>query len=134
MVFERVRGHLMELMEELRAEDIGCILRPETAGRASQFGTLEELLSLSKEVEGVAPCVDFAHLHARTGAGNSYEEFVALLNLIERELGRSGLQTMHIHISGIDYGSAGERRHLVLADSNFRYVELLNPAQISLLV
>ena len=125
IVYERVRGRLVELIEELRAEGNGSILRPETTGKASQFGTLEELLRLSKEVEGVAPCVDFAHLHARTGANNSYEEFAALLELIEGELGRAGLENMHIHISGIDYSSAGERKHLNLADADLRYVELL---------
>ncbi len=125
IVYERVRGHLVELTEELRAEGNGAILRPETTGKASQFGTLEELLMLSKEVEGVAPCVDFAHLHARTGADNSYEEFAALLEFIEGELGRVGLEDMHIHISGIDYGPGGERKHLNLADADLRYVELL---------
>ncbi len=125
VVYERVRRHLQELTEELRAEGNETILRPETMGKVSQFGTLEELLMLSKEVEGVAPCVDFAHLHARTGAANSYVEFMALLGLIEGELGRTGLEDMHIHISGIDYGSRGERKHLNLADADLRYAELL---------
>lgn len=125
IVYERVRGHLVELIEELRAESNGATLRPETTGKASQFGTLEELLRLSKEVEGVAPCVDFAHLHARTGADNSYKEFAASLELIEGELGQAGLEDMHIHISGIDYGPGGERKHLNLADADLRYVELL---------
>ena len=125
IVYQRVRGHLRELTEELRAEGNGAILRPETTGKASQFGALEELLMLSKEVKGVAPCVDFAHLHARTGDDNSYEEFAALLELIEGELGRAGLEDMHIHISGIDYGPGGERKHLNLADADLRYVELL---------
>ena len=125
IVYERVRGYLVELTDELRAEGNGAILRPETTGKASQFGTLAELLMLSKEVEGVAPCVDFAHLHARTGADNSYEEFAVLLEFIEGELGRAGLEDMHIHISGIDYGPSGERKHLNLADADLRYVELL---------
>lgn len=125
IVYQRVRGHLRELTEELQAEGNGAILRPETTGKASQFGALEELLMLSKEVEGIAPCVDFAHLHARTGDDNSYEEFAALLELIEGELGRAGLEDMHIHISGIDYGPGGERKHLNLADADLRYVELL---------
>jgi len=125
IVYERVRGHLVELVEELRAEGNGAILRPETTGKVSQFGTLEELLMLSKEVEGVAPCVDFAHLHARTGADNSYEEFAAFLELIGGELGQAGLGDMHIHISGIDYGPGGEKAHLNLEDADLRYVELL---------
>jgi len=125
VVYERVRGHLMELVEQLREEGVGVILRPETTGKVSQFGTLEELLSLSQEVDGVAPCVDFAHVHARTGKLNSYEEFVAILSLIEEKLGRAGLEDMHIHISGIDYGPKGEKEHLNLADADLHYVELL---------
>jgi deoxyribonuclease-4 len=125
IVYERVRGHLVELVEELRAEGNGTTLRPETTGRISQFGTLDEVVMLSKEVEGVAPCVDFAHLHARSGADNSYEEFVAFLELIETELGQAGLGDMHIHVSGIDYGRGGEKQHLNLEEADLRYVELL---------
>ena len=124
-VYERVKGHLAELTDQLREEGMGVVLRPETTGKASQFGTLEELLELSREVEGVAPCVDFAHMHARTGQLNSYDEFCGLLSLIEEKLGRAGLEDMHIHISGIDYGPKGEKEHLNLAEADLRYVELL---------
>lgn len=125
VVYERIRSHLTELVEELRGEGNGITLRPETTGKASQFGTLEELLGLSKEVGGVAPCVDFAHIHARTGGTNSYEEFAALLESIKQELGSAALQDMHIHMSGIEYGPGGEKEHLDLADADLRYVELM---------
>jgi deoxyribonuclease-4 len=125
VVYERVRGHLVELTQELRAEGNGTVLRPETTGKQSQFGTLEELLALSREVEGVAPCVDFAHLHARAGKNNSYEEFVAILGSVEKELGQAGLSDMHIHLSGIEYGPKGERKHLMLDEADMRYVEVL---------
>jgi len=36
-------------------------------GKRTQFGTLEEVLALSAEIEGVMPCLDFCHLHAREG-------------------------------------------------------------------
>jgi len=125
VVYERIRSHLTELVDELRAEGNEITLRPETTGKVSQFGTLEELLRLSKEVEGVAPCVDFAHIHARTGGTNSYEEFIALLEGIEQELGNAALEDMHIHMSGIEYGPGGEKEHLDLADADLRYVELM---------
>ncbi len=124
-VYERVRRHLVEMTEELRAEGNGAVLRPETTGKGSQFGTLDELLALSREVPGVAPCVDFAHLHARTGANNSYDEFAATLRQVEEALGRAALDDMHIHVSGIEYTAAGEREHLMLADSDLQYEELL---------
>jgi deoxyribonuclease-4 len=126
VVYERVKGHLVELTQELRAEGNDTVLRPETTGKQSQFGTLEELLALSREVvEGVAPCVDLAHLHARTGANNSYEEFVAILGDIEEELGRAGLEDMHIHLSGIEYGPKGEGKHIMLDEADMRYTEVL---------
>jgi len=125
VVYERVTGHLVELTQELRAEGNDTILRPETTGKQSQFGTLAELLALSREVEGVAPCVDFAHLHARTGANNSYEEFVAILSKVEAALGRTGLEDMHIHLSGIEYSPRGERKHTMLVEADMRYIEML---------
>jgi len=125
VVYERVKGHLVELTQELRAEGNDTVLRPETTGKQSQFGTLEELLALSREVESVAPCVDFAHLHARTGHNNSYQEFTAILDDIEKELGRAGLANMHIHLSGIEYGPKGEGKHVMLDEADMHYVELL---------
>ena len=125
VVYERVKGHLVELIQELRTEGNGTVLRPETTGKQSQFGTLEELLALSREVEGVAPCVDFAHLHARTGANNSYEEFAAILGSLEKELGQAGLEDMHIHLSGIEYGPKGEKEHIMLDEADIHYMEVL---------
>src|SRR3989338_7586162 len=72
------------------------------------------------------PCVDFAHFHARTnGKYNSYGEFSSILEKIEKSLGKSGLQNMHIHITGIEYGEKGEKNHLTLEESDLKYEELL---------
>jgi deoxyribonuclease-4 len=103
-VYATVKSNLEQTVRRLRAEGNQVLLRPETMGKGSQFGTLEEVLSLSAEVEGVAPCLDFSHLHARTGRLNSYEEFIAMLQQVEEKLGRQALDSMHIHVSGILYG------------------------------
>ena len=124
-VYARVKEMLKETVKLLRAEGNLVLLRPETTGKGSQFGTLEEVLNLSDEVEGIAPCIDFAHMHARSGELNSYEEFLALLKQVEDRLGRQALDHMHIHLSGIEYGKRGEIRHLNLRESDLRYVELL---------
>lgn len=126
VVYERLKGHLVEITGVLREEGNGAVLRPETTGKASQFGTVEELIALSREVAGVLPCVDFAHLHARSGgACNSPAEFAHVLRLIEEGLGRAGLDDMHVHISGIEYTDKGEREHLNLAEADLRYRELV---------
>ena len=126
VVYERLKEHMVGITTILREEDNGVMLRPETTGKPSQFGTIEELVALSREVPGVLPCVDFAHLHARSGgAYNSPQEFAHVLHLIEEGLGRAALDDMHIHVSGIEYTDKGERQHLNLADADLRYRELV---------
>ena len=124
-VYARTKGLLEETVKQIRAAGHQVLLLPETTGKGSQFGTLKEVLNLSAEIEGVAPCLDFAHLHARTGRLNSYEEFMAILKQVEGRLGRQALGQMHIHLSGIQYGRKGEIHHLNLRESDLRYVELL---------
>ena len=123
--YNTVKKYVGEVLKQLKQEDIHLWIRPELMGKGSQFGTLEEILNLSAEMEGVAPCVDFAHWHARTGAFNSYREFAAMLSQIENRLGRTALGNMHIHASGIAYGKKGELKHLNLKESDFNYIELL---------
>jgi deoxyribonuclease-4 len=124
-VYATVKKNLEQIVAKLRAEGNRVLIRPEVMGRASQFGTLEEILQLSYEIDGVAPTLDFAHWHARTGKANSYNEFMAILRKVESKLGRKALDNMHIHVSGISYGARGENKHLDLADSDFKYEEML---------
>lgn len=125
IVYQRVKGSLERAVATLRREGNPVLIRPEVMGKDTQFGTLEEVLSLSAEIEGVLPAVDFAHWHARHGKNNSYEEFLLVLKQVESRLGRPGLEKMHIHLSGIEYSQAGERKHLNLKEADLRYRELL---------
>jgi deoxyribonuclease-4 len=123
--YTTVKRHLQEVVNTLQKEGNKVTISPEVTGKPSQFGTLEELLKLSSEMEGVAFCLDFSHWHARTGKANSYQEFLDILDQIERKLGRQALDNMHIHVSGIAYGKKGEIKHLMLPDSDLHYTELL---------
>lgn len=126
-VYERARQKLLELTGILREEGCSATLRPETMGKGAMFGTLAEVVELSRDVPGVLPCIDFAHLHARAGDGsfNSYDEFSAALKTVEAGLGRHGLETLHIHLSGIAYTAKGERHHLPLNEADMNYRALL---------
>ena len=126
-VFDNVKRSLETILKILDQEGIDIDIRPETTGKPTQFGTLEEILKLSREFYGrVYPCIDFAHLHARSnGRENSYEEFVKTLEQVESVLGKNALENMHIHISGIAYGKKGEKYHLNLDESDLKYRELL---------
>ena len=125
VVYGKIKGILEEIVFELKEEDNFVTLRPEVMGRESQFGTLEEILRLSEEIEGVKPCIDFAHLHARTGGFNKKPEFIKVLEEVEKALGKEELKDLLIHISGIEYGAQGEKKHLNLLESDMNYRELL---------
>lgn len=123
--YSTVKKYLAEIMNQLKRENNRVWVRPEIMGKPSQFGTLEEILNLSVELERVAPCIDFTHWHARTGKFNSYHEFASILLQVKQRLGTAALDDMHIHVSGIAYGKSGEIKHLNLKESDFHYVELL---------
>jgi deoxyribonuclease IV len=107
-------------VDELRKAGNPATIRPETMGKSAMLGSFEDALEMSKSIEGVLPCLDFAHLHARPGDGtmNTYEEWSAVLKAYEKALGKAALKRLHIHLSGIDYGPKGEKEHLKLAEAD----------------
>jgi deoxyribonuclease-4 len=125
-VHRTVRESLTHIVSTLRAEGNAVQVRPELTGKPTQYGDLEELLRLSVEVEGVLPCIDFSHLYARTAGGfNSYDDIMRVLERYAEVLGTESLADMHLHASGIEFTPKGERRHLRLSESKYRYKELL---------
>ncbi|MDD5605489.1 MAG: TIM barrel protein [Dehalococcoidales bacterium] len=123
--FKEILTNLTKVTSQL--EEAGSIinLAPETSGKPSQFGTLEEILQLCTSLGGVTPCIDFAHLHAYSGVVNTYEEFAGILDRVSAILGKEALGKLHLHVSGIHYGLKGELKHLPLDESDFNYPQLL---------
>lgn len=119
---------LSACMQELRASKNPITLRPETMGKRGQMGSLSDCLLFSQEIEGVEPCLDFAHLHARQGDGslNSVAEWRTVMAQYRTALGENALQRLHTHLSGIAYTSGGERKHLLLRDSDLDLNALLS--------
>lgn len=111
---------LKSCVAELRKSGNPATLRPETMGKSAMLGSFEDALEMAKSIEGVEPCLDFAHLHARPGDGtmNSYEEWSVLLKSYSGALGLAALKRLHIHLSGIEYGPKGEKEHLELKEAD----------------
>ena len=124
--YKKIRAQIKTITYELEKINNKIWIRPETTGKATQWGDLGEIIKLSKEFEYVLPCVDFSHLHARyNGTHNTYDEFSKMLELIGKELGEVALNNFHAHLAGIDYSSKGEKRHLNLDESDMNYKDLL---------
>jgi deoxyribonuclease IV len=107
---------------ELRKSSNPVTLRPETMGKSAMLGSLADTLQMAQAIEGVLPCLDFAHLHARPGDGsmNTLKEWSSVLDSYARALGDEGLGRLHIHLSGINYGPKGEKAHLKLKDADLK--------------
>jgi len=126
LLYSKVKGQLEKIMETVRKEKLGIDIRPETVGKVAQFGTLDEIIQLSQDIDGVLPCIDFAHMHASTnGKYNTYDEFREILGKVEEGLGKAALKNMHCHVSGIAYSARGEQNHLILEESDFNYKDLV---------
>ena len=125
-VYKKVEESMARVCATLAEEDNTIWVRPETTGKGTQWGNLEEIVKLSKTFEQVLPCVDFSHLHARTnGKYNTYDEFCAIFDHIAKELGSNAIENFHAHIAGIEYGEKGEKKHLMLKESDMNYKDLM---------
>jgi len=122
-VHKKIKLRIKEISKILKDENINVILRPETMGKPSQYGSIDELLDLI-EIENVKPCIDLAHLHAReNGKYNNYEEIYELFKKFPNEL----IKDIHIHYSGIVYDKKGERKHVNLweKESDMNYYDFI---------
>lgn len=125
-VYQQVKRQTEKIITELEKQDITVWIRPETTGKSTQWGDYEEIIRLSKEFDQVLPCIDFSHVHARTGGEyNTYDEFCKILDRISTELGSKAIDNFHAHLAGIAYTAKGERNHLILEESDMNYKDLL---------
>lgn len=121
-----VKEGIQKILEDVDKNNYNIKITPELTGKASQWGDLEELVDLVKEIDhkNLGFCFDFAHKHARDGGGyNSEKEFRSMLDYIKAELGSPFMKDMHIHLSGINYSDKGERNHLTMLGEYSKYIE-----------
>lgn len=125
-VYNQVKTQTKRITDILDKEKINVWVRPETTGKATQWGDLDEIIRLSKEFEQVLPCIDFSHLHARSvGEFNTYDEFSKILEKLGKEVGQYAIDNFHGHLAGIEYTSKGEKQHLNLEQSDMNYKDLI---------
>ncbi len=125
-VYNQVKTQTKRIIDVLERENIEVWIRPETTGKSTQWGDIDEIIRLSKEFEKVLPCIDFSHLHARSaGEYNTYDEFSKVLEKLGNEVGQYAIDNFHGHLAGIEYTAKGEKNHLNLKDSDMNYKDLL---------
>lgn len=119
-VFKGCIKALKEVSQTIKDMGLKVKLGPETMGRKFQVGSIEEIITISQEVEGVQLVVDWGHLHARNlGGFRKVEDMRAVAEKIEATLGTEVLRGMHCHFSKIEFGSQGERKHHTLDEPRY---------------
>lgn len=116
--YEMAKENYLDILDSMKKQGIRkAVVAPETTGKPSAFGGLEELYTLASEIgfEKFKPTIDFAHLHARAnGAMKTEKDFDAVFETVEGLVGKAGLQQLHCHFAGIQYSIKGEIRHLAI--------------------
>lgn len=111
---------LREVSAEMRSLGLKVKLGPETMGRKFQVGSLDEILMLNQELENTQLVVDWAHLYAiRQGSLKKPEDFRAIAEHVEEQLGTEAMRSMHCHFSKIEYTVLGEKKHHTLDEERF---------------
>ena len=112
---------LRDIVETMNGLGIKKVkLGPETMGKASQVGSLEEILTFCEEVEQTHLVIDWGHLHARhNGLLKEAGDFRSIINTVEQRLGTQAVRNMHCHFSKIEFTTKGERRHHILHNKDY---------------
>ena len=109
-VFQVIKEGILYIQKVIKSKKWGVTLAPETTGKASQFGDVDELLRMKKET-GCHLTVDWSHVKARNNGKIDYDGLFKKLK---------GLKHIHSHFSGIEWTAKGERRHLITAEKDIK--------------
>jgi deoxyribonuclease-4 len=105
-VFQITKNHILDMQETIRKNGWDVKLSPETTGKHSALGSLDETIRLAKET-GCSFNIDFAHLYARNYGKIDYGEVLDKVQALRR-------RHIQCHFSNISYTSKGERNHEVM--------------------
>ena len=107
--YQIIKKEIQDMQRIIKSKRWKVKLAPETTGKKSQFGSLDELIRLVHET-GCSFCIDFAHILAREGHINYKEVFEKIKKF----------QYIHSHFSGIEFTDKGEKRHLITPASKLK--------------
>jgi deoxyribonuclease-4 len=121
-----VVDQLGDLRARLESKDRLVPFGIEVMGRVRDFGSIDDVIEISRQVDFVQPVLDFAHMHATSdGAYTDVDAFASALEAADGAM-EPGVP-FHIHFSDIAYANRNETKHLPYGDGTLR-VEPLRDA------
>jgi len=112
------KGAINTLFERLSEEGITeYTFAPETTGKRSQLGNIDEIIDICSNFDNFEPTIDFAHIHARgRGYIQKKEDYNCVLSKLENGL---DIDRLHCHFTRIEYTSSGERKHHTFEEEEY---------------
>jgi deoxyribonuclease-4 len=96
-----------EIADVIEDNDWDVRLGLETTGKVSQFGTVDEIITICKGNRHCVPVIDWAHIYAKYQGKADFKSILS--NVIE-----AGYARLHTHFSNIEFTEKGEKRHLTI--------------------
>ena len=118
---ELLKCNVYKLMKDLEGTEYkDMLICPESMGKIKQIGTYSEIFDICQLHKNLVPTLDFGHINCiERGGLKKKEDFRKIFDEMYRKLSREQADKMHIHFSKIEYGDAGEIRHLTLEDTEY---------------
>jgi deoxyribonuclease IV len=115
---DRCQNAIDDLGEQLASYGIEeYIFAPETTGKKSQLGSLDEIIKICQNNDKFAPTVDFAHLYARSVGGiKNQSDYSHIFSKLEDQL---DMNKLHCHFTSIEYTDKGEKKHHTLLEKKY---------------
>lgn len=112
------KGAIEKVISNLDDEGItDYTFAPETTGKRSQLGNIDEIIDLCSSFDCFEPTIDFAHIHARgRGYIQKKEDYNCILSKLENNL---DIDRLHCHFTRIEYTKAGERKHHTFEETEY---------------
>jgi deoxyribonuclease IV len=104
--YEEVKRQIGMIIDKVKGWNVE--IAPENTGKDTQFGTVEEVLALQKELK-TNFCIDIAHYRAKYRGKEKLEE---LFDVLPKK-------KIHFQYSGVEWNKGGERRHIPIDDKHF---------------
>lgn len=104
--YEEMKKQIKLVLTEIKGWNVA--IAPENTGKDSQFGSVEEVLALVKELK-TSFCMDIAHLRAKHRGNEDIEKML------------DALPEGHAHFqySGVEWNAGGEKRHVPIDEKHF---------------
>jgi len=114
-ITEILGNNVSDFFSQIGRTNVGLFL--ETAGKKAQFGSVEEILSITNFIDNTYPCIDFGHVHARSDGGLRDDKAIDNVFSVLTENGTFAKgNRAHFHYTPIHYGAKGEIQHRKIDD------------------